>query len=78
MTHSSTTSAEIKQNEFATKNRYGLPNVMSVDDAASFLGVNKKTVYAALREKQIPSLRIGRRIVVLTDALITSMSSLAK
>ena len=37
---------------------------MSVPEAARLLGVSRMTAYSAVREGTIPSLRIGRRVLV--------------
>lgn len=37
---------------------------LTVREAAKLLGLSKMTAYAAVREGQIPSLRIGRRVLV--------------
>ena len=36
----------------------------SVDDAADRLGVSRSTVYEAIKRGDIPSIKIGKRIVV--------------
>lgn len=42
-----------------------LPEVLSVrHHIAPFLGVSENLVYAAIRQGSIPSVRIGRRIIV--------------
>jgi excisionase family DNA binding protein len=52
-------------------NPYGLPAVLSVDQAAKFLNVDRKTVYEAIASGGIPARRIGRRrIVILRDVLL--------
>jgi excisionase family DNA binding protein len=35
----------------------------SVDEAASYLGLKKSTLYAWARRRQIPSVKIGRRLL---------------
>jgi excisionase family DNA binding protein len=42
---------------------------VSVDDAAAILGVARVTAYEAVHAGQIPSIRVGRRILVPTAAL---------
>jgi len=37
---------------------------ITVEDAAKALGVNRNTAYTAIREGQIPTIRIGRRILI--------------
>ena len=37
---------------------------MDVDEAAKLLGLSRNATYAAVAAKQIPSLRLGRRIVI--------------
>ena len=54
---------------------YGLPVVMTIDEAAEFLRMNRKTVYAAIAAGEIPGSRIGKRVVILRDALLSWMRS---
>jgi excisionase family DNA binding protein len=42
---------------------------LDVDEAAKLLGLSRNATYAAVAAKQIPSLRIGRRIVIPRVAL---------
>jgi excisionase family DNA binding protein len=42
---------------------------MDVDEAAKLLGLSRNAAYAAVAAKQIPSLRLGRRIVIPRAAL---------
>jgi excisionase family DNA binding protein len=42
---------------------------VSVPEAARLLGVSRMTAYSAVREGTIPSLRIGRRVLVPRAAL---------
>jgi excisionase family DNA binding protein len=42
---------------------------VTVPEAAQLLGVSRMTAYAAVREGSIPSLRIGRRVLVPRVAL---------
>jgi excisionase family DNA binding protein len=42
---------------------------ISVPEAAQLLGVSRMTAYSAVREGTIPSLRIGRRVLVPRVAL---------
>ncbi|MFN8053597.1 MAG: helix-turn-helix domain-containing protein [Acidimicrobiales bacterium] len=39
---------------------------LSVDEVADILGLDRKTVYASVSSGEIPSLRVGRRILVPT------------
>lgn len=52
---------------------YGLPKIMTVEEAAEFLRVNVKTLYAAVESKDVPALKLGKRIVILRDALLESL-----
>lgn len=53
-----------------------LPDILSVSDAASFLGVDRKTIYQAVGEGSFPGRRVGaRRVVVLRDALLDWLRS---
>jgi excisionase family DNA binding protein len=40
----------------------GLPQLMSVEDAARFLGVSRKTLYYWVECKRIPFIRVGRMV----------------
>lgn len=42
---------------------------LTVDAVAEILGLDRKTVYAAINSGELPSLRIGRRILVPTSWL---------
>lgn len=39
---------------------------LTVDAAADILGVDRKTVYAAINSGELPCLRVGRRILIPT------------
>lgn len=41
-----------------------LPDILTVDETAEFLRLGRSLVYDAIREKIIPAVRIGRRILV--------------
>lgn len=43
---------------------------MTVDELSIVLGVGRAQAYAAVREGQIRSLRIGKRIVIPTSAVL--------
>lgn len=45
------------------------PKTMSVSEAARMLGVSRNTAYGAARRGEIPCLRIGGRLLVLSDPL---------
>ncbi len=42
---------------------------LTVEDAAALLGVSRATAYAAVKSGEIPSIRVGRRVLVPTAAL---------
>lgn len=42
---------------------------VTVEEAAALLGLSRNGAYNAVREGQIPSIRIGKRIIVPTSAL---------
>lgn len=44
-------------------------DVLTVDQVARWLGVNRKTVYAAATCGQLPSGRIGRRVLLSRSAI---------
>jgi excisionase family DNA binding protein len=41
----------------------------SVDEVASLLGISRSTAYECVRRGEIPSVRFGKRIVVLREVL---------
>lgn len=45
------------------------PKVMNVDEAAELLRISKSGAYAAIKAGLIPSVRIGRRILVTRAAV---------
>ena len=42
---------------------------MNVEEAAKILGISRASAYEAVRKREIPSLRIGKRILVPTSQL---------
>ena len=46
-----------------------LPPTISVTEAGQILGIGRASAYAAARAGELPSLRIGRRLVVPTARL---------
>lgn len=45
------------------------PLTYTVARAAALLGVSRNTAYEAVRTRQLPAIRIGRRIVIPRDQL---------
>jgi excisionase family DNA binding protein len=41
-----------------------LPDVLTVAETASILRISRNAAYEAIRRKEIPSLRVGRRLLV--------------
>lgn len=41
-----------------------LPATMTIEDAAKELGISRHTAYQCARDGQIPTIRLGRRLVV--------------
>ena len=52
-----------------------LPEVMSITEAAQYLGIGRNSAYEAARRNEIPSVRIGNRILVPKQALAAMMCS---
>jgi excisionase family DNA binding protein len=44
-------------------------DVCTVADVARWLGVNKKTVYDAVNRRELPSARLGRRVLLSRTAI---------
>ncbi|WP_162242574.1 helix-turn-helix domain-containing protein [Leifsonia sp. Leaf336] len=42
----------------------------TADDTAEWLGVDRKTVYAGVNAGTIPAIRLGRKVLILTQPLI--------
>ena len=42
----------------------------TVDEAAKALGISRNSAYEAVKEGQIPSIRVGKRILVLWGPLM--------
>jgi excisionase family DNA binding protein len=52
-----------------------MPSVMTVDQAARVLRINRKTVYDAVAAGQLPGARrVGRSIRIMRDAMIEWLS----
>lgn len=47
-----------------------LPPTLTVDQAAEILGVNRQTAYAAVHRGEIPSIKVGRRLIIPTAQLM--------
>lgn len=41
-----------------------LPEVLTVDQAAEYLGLSRNSAYAAVARREIRSVKIGRRVLV--------------
>ncbi|MCC7383935.1 MAG: helix-turn-helix domain-containing protein [Deltaproteobacteria bacterium] len=53
-----------------------LSEVLTVAEVATVLRVDRKTIYEAIRRKQLPAKRVGRRrLVVSRDALVAWLRS---
>ncbi len=46
-----------------------LPDVLTVAETAKFLRLGRNTVYEAVRRHELPSVRIGRRLLIPKHAL---------
>ncbi len=47
-----------------------LPATLSIPQAAEILGVGRDLAYLAARRGQLPTVRLGRRLLVRTDELL--------
>lgn len=52
-----------------------LPPTLTVEQAGELLGVSRRTAYRAARDGEIPTLRLGRRILVPTPRLLAMLGS---
>jgi excisionase family DNA binding protein len=48
--------------------------VKTVDEVAALLGISRASAYEAARRKEIPTIRIGRRLLVPSDLLEKMLS----
>lgn len=48
---------------------------ISVSDAAALLGISRNSAYEAARTGQLPTLRLGRRLLVPVPALLRMLES---
>jgi len=56
-----------------TSTRAGLPEFLTVDEAAGLLRVNRKTLYESIRLGQVPGgVRIGKALRIRRAALVES------
>jgi excisionase family DNA binding protein len=51
------------------------PFVLTIPEAAGFLRISKELAYALAREGKLPTVRLGRRVVVPRDALLRWMEA---
>ena len=47
-----------------------LPPIISVEEASTLLGISRRSAYRAATNGEIPSLRLGRRVLVPTARLL--------
>ncbi|WP_342773849.1 helix-turn-helix domain-containing protein [Cohnella pontilimi] len=47
-----------------------MKTVLSVNDISELLGVSTDTVYTMVREKQIPHIRVRRRILFYMESIV--------
>jgi len=52
-----------------TQDLDSLPPTLTVDQAAEVLGISRSSVYRAANTSEIPTIRIGRRILIPTARL---------
>ncbi|NVJ05265.1 helix-turn-helix domain-containing protein [Myxococcus sp. AM001] len=56
-------------------NHEGVPEFLTVDEAAALLRVNRKTLYESIRLGQLPGVvRIGKALRIRREAIVTSPS----
>lgn len=49
---------------------HDLPSVLTVEEAARFLRVNRKTLYDAIHERSFPARRVGARYCIYREAML--------
>ncbi|NQX11829.1 helix-turn-helix domain-containing protein [Microbacteriaceae bacterium VKM Ac-2855] len=50
---------------------------ITVEEAGEVVGIGRASAYAAVRSGELPSIRIGRRVVVPVPALLTLLGEAA-
>ncbi len=55
-------------------NRSSDPEVMNAEQAAAFLGVDRKTIYDYANRGRIPHRRLGKRVLFSRTALVAWLS----
>ena len=53
-----------------TTNFEDLPELMTPEEVQAFLGVGRTTIYALLRQDELPHIRFGRRLWVPKEGLL--------
>jgi excisionase family DNA binding protein len=56
-------------NSIVSPDRHDSPATMTISDAAELIGVSRSAGYRAVAAGEIPSIRIGRRLLVPTAKL---------
>lgn len=54
------------------------PLVLTVEETAELLRIGRGSAYAAVRSGRIPSVRIGRRVLVIRQALLDAIAKEAE
>ena len=52
-----------------TSDRLASPSAVSVPEAARIVGIGRSTLYEHVRAGLVPSVRIGRRVVIPTEVI---------
>ncbi len=47
-----------------------LPPIISIEEASSLLGISRRSAYRAATNGELPSLKLGRRVLVPTARLL--------
>jgi excisionase family DNA binding protein len=57
-----------------TRQLQQLPDALTVPEAARVLRIGRNSAYEAIRRQEIPSVRLGRRLLVPKQALLRLLS----
>ena len=52
-----------------SNNQHPERRTLTVDEAAAVLGISRTSAYEAVRRGEVPSIRIGRRVLISVNAL---------
>ena len=74
MTTASRQEPEYLDNSIPQQSSPGTKMTLSVQEAAGLIGISKPKMYELLRSNEIPSIHVGKKIVIIRQALLDWLS----